>query len=159
MSDFTWSSASEGEKAAQAEKIPEGEHEVTITKVIHGGKNGPFLNKNGDPMILLIFIDDQAREASQMYTLSEKAAWSIAKLLTSFQPPADLTKMDEASVTPLSFADPDFAAANLIDRKLMAEIQIVEGAAGVKYHNVLPIKGSSPQAETAVTVAEDDIPF
>ena len=155
---FTWSSVSEGEKAAQAEKIPEGEHQVTISKVIHGGKNGPFINKHGDPMILLIFTDDQAREASQMYSLSEKTAWLMANLLTSFSPPADLGAMDKAGVTPTSFADPDFASANLIDRKLKAEIQIVE-ASGTKYHNVHPIKSSDPKPETAVTVAEDEIPF
>jgi hypothetical protein len=152
---YDWTEASTAEGAEHSERLPSGIHTVTITRIIHNGKNGPFESKNGDPQILVVFSDDQAREATQMITLSQKAGWVLAKLMTNFDPPMNLTKMTEAGVTPDSFASPDFAETNLVGRKLAIKVEWEASAKGDKeYSNITPM--NTGDMETAMSASQVD---
>ena len=151
---YDWTEASTAEGAEHSERMPTGIHTVTITRIIHGGKNGTFESKNGDPQILVVFADDQAREATQMITLSEKAGWVLAKLMTNFDPPMNLTKMTEAGVTPDSFASPDFAETNLVGRKLAIKVEWETAKNGNEYSNITPM--NTGDMETAMAASQVD---
>ena len=76
---FDWEGASEG---GQSEKMVPGYHKATIDRIVMGSKSkGAFKSKNGDPQIMVIFANDSG-EASTMLTLSEKAGWTLARLLS-----------------------------------------------------------------------------
>ena len=102
---YAWTTEAESE-SIQSEKLPKGRHRVRISKIKFGDRNGELFNsKNGDPQILLIYADREAREASQMITLSPKAAWTLAKLMSACDPPINLKRMEEDGVEPHHFAD------------------------------------------------------
>ena len=152
---YDWTEASTAEGAEHSERMPTGIHTVTITRIIHGGKNGTFESKNGDPQILVVFSDDQAREATQMITPSQKAGWVLAKLMTNFDPPMNLTKMTEAGVTPDSFASPDFAETQLVGRKLAIKVEWEASAKGDKeYSNITPM--NTGDMEAAMSASQVD---
>lgn len=157
-----WQQQAESEGPVQAERIPPGEHLVRTSKVLLGGKSGPFQSKHGDPQIMVVFQDKQAREMSLMITLSDRAAWVLAKLLAAFDPPANLARLTADGITPAHFADAEFANANLFDRKLTI---LVEAGEDPKYSNVTPIpkRGDASAATDAPPSADappatDDAP-
>ena len=135
---YAWQKQADEEGAAA--KIPAGEHSVRIIKVRHGNQSGPYQSKSGDPQIMLIFQDREAREATLMITLSDRAGWVLAKLLSCCDPPANLERMEADGVEPTHFADEQFADANLLNRQLRIH---VEWESGSKYPNVTPIKPAS----------------
>jgi len=151
---YDWTEASTAEGAEHSERLPSGIHNVTITRVIHGSKSGLFESRNGDPQILCVFADDQAREATQMFTLSEKAGWVLARLMTNFDPPMNLTEMTKAGVTPESFADPDFTVTNLVGRKLAIKVEYETAKNGNEYPNITPM--NTGDMEAAMSASQID---
>ena len=133
---YDWKAAAEKE-SRETEKLPAGQHRVTIAKVIHGSKDGPFVSQKGDRQILIVYTDREGREASSMYTLSEAAAWAIARVLDVSG--ANLQKMTERGITPEAFADEAFANANLVGRSLFIDVKYNDKG----YPRITPIK---PQA-------------
>lgn len=112
---FSWTEKSEQEGPVYAEKLPDGQHRVTITRLIFGTRDGqPFQSKSGDSQIMLIFADDQAREVSQMITLNDRAGWVLARILGRCDPPANLARMEADGVLPAHFADQNFAENNFL---------------------------------------------
>lgn len=150
---YLWQQESEREGASQAERIPAGTHEVRISKIIHGTRQGPFQSRDGDPQIMLVFQDRQAREASLFVTLSEKAAWVLAKVMACCSPPVNLARMQADGVEPERFSDPEFADANLLDRQLVIQVEWPDGA---KYPEVTPVKPRSASASPSPST--DDPP-
>jgi hypothetical protein len=163
---YKWTT--ESEKAVpQTERLPKGTHRVTISKIIHGKKDGTkFRTRDTDePQIMLIFADDQGRESSQMYTLSNKAAWSFSKVLRAAG--LNLQKMEERQIEPSRFENETFAEKQLVGRELVIEVTEREYQ-GKTHQNVKPVfevnagGGSSefdPEADFKKAVATDDIPF
>lgn len=151
---YDWGKASDGNGKGDAEQIPAGEHKLKIIKVVFGKKTDgvlePFLSKSDDPQIMLIFADDQAREASQMVTLSEKAAWVLAGICKAAG--MDVQKMTDRGITPDRFADETFATAQLVGRVLTAKVTYNDKG----YAEIKPLR---PRQGATVPADDDDIPF
>lgn len=144
---YDWNEESNREGKPQAEKIPDGVHDLTVKKIVYGSKAKDFRSKSGDTQMMVVFVDAEGCEAAQMYTLSQKAAWTLARLLGACG--LDLARMKAEGVEPVNFSDPDFAETNLLNRTLRAEVKWVEK--GGKVHSeVTPIRKKP---------VSDDIPF
>lgn len=169
MSGFDWSGSAEG--GAQAETIPNGDLvPVTISKIVYGKKGGqPFQSKSGDPQIMVVFRDLEEREASQMFTLSKKAAWTLARLMHRFG--VDLDGLAASGIEPHHFAEKHIADNYLIGRKGRINIRwpIVDGVVS-KYPEIEPCEqvasaevpsfdGAKPRSAEAVEIKESDVPF
>jgi hypothetical protein len=155
---YDWKTESEKTGTATAEKLPAGTHEVTISRVLHGKKDGTrFAAKDGSPQIMLIFADEGDREASLMVTLSDKGAWMLAKILRAVG--ANVERMTERGITPDRFEDETFAEKNLVGRRLTIEVTY-RAYNGKQYANVAPVMeqpaGFDPDSDQP---REDDIPF
>ena len=147
---YPWQQKADSEGGERAEKIPGGVHDLKIIKVVFGKKDGhAFQSKSGDPQIMVVVTDAQGREAAQMYTLSDKAGWTLAKLLGAAG--ANLTRMETDGVEIGAFAEPSFATQNLVGRTLRAEVKWVDG-----YSEITPIR-RDPTAEPAPPLDADDL--
>jgi len=155
---YNWNQAAHQEGGEYAEKLPDGKHPVEITRVVFGKKDGTlFKSKGGDPQIMLIFADELGREALQMVTLSFKAGFILAKILEAAG--ADLDHMTADGVTPRSFAEPEFANANLVGRQL--EIEVVWSSKnGKDFADITPLGTITETTEPAAAAqGDDDIPI
>lgn len=160
---YDWKHSAQQEAGEYAEKLPDGRHPVEITRIVFGKKDGLFKSKSGDPQIMLIFADELGREASQIVTLSHKAGFVLAKILEAAG--ADLERMTADNVTPKSFAEPEFANANLVGRQL--EIEVVWSSKnGKDFADITPLgpitetpAAAAPQAHGAPDGGSDDIPI
>jgi hypothetical protein len=151
---FDWEKASTQQGGDYAERIPSGVHDVEIKRLLFGSKKGgAFRSRDGDPQIMLIFADREGREASQMVTLSDKAGWVLARLLSAAG--ADMKRMKADGVLPRDFANQEFARANLVGRRLSADIQYKRGGDGKEYADVTPVR-TRPAASTAQAPATED---
>ena len=167
--DWNASAAAGQPEKKFAEELPEGRHTVHITRIIHGNQTGPFESKQGEPQFMLVFADDQGREATDWFTCTSKQGWKLANLFQSFDPPMDLGKMTEAGITPEKFADFAFAEEQLRDRKFDMELKVAPGRNGKDYRNVYPIvkrlADITPKPDAVAdpkedkTVAGKDLPF
>lgn len=140
---FNWKDKANEEGGQYADPLPDGVHDVEIIRVVFSKKDGEaFRSKSGDPQIMLIFADAEGREASQMVTLSFRAAWVLAKILDAAG--ADLDAMEGDGVEPKDFAGEAFANANLVGRQLRIEVTWSKNASGREFADVAPIKTDAP---------------
>jgi hypothetical protein len=146
---YAWQTESEREVTPQAPRIPKGQYPVRIQRIVFGNRHGPFQSQSGDPQIMLVFQDRQAREASLMVTLSEKAAFVLARLLGACDPPANLARMEQDGIEPAHFAREDFARKMLVDRQLTIEVDHELGRDGKEYPRVTPVHGRAPASPPA----------
>ena len=164
---YEWKKNADSKGPAYAEKMPNGINDVEITRLVFGKSDGTaFASKGGDPQIMVIFADNAGRECGSMYTLSHKAGWTLAKLLSALG--SDLGRMEQDGVEPAHFADPAFATANLVGRRLKIDSKwIPPGNDGGKgYFDVVPInrpinrpvQAGQPAATPAPTTY-DNIPI
>ena len=161
---FSWEDA-EGGTATDAEKIPVGQHYVKVEKIITESKSGgPFKSRDGDPKIMVVFTDADGREAAQMYTLSEKAAWTLAILLSRIGA-TKLSELDQQGIKPSHFANKKFAESHLLGKFLWASVYYETGTDNKQYIRVDPLKPdevhdvhAKPEPVT-VPAQEDDVPF
>lgn len=164
---YDWKSQANRDILPETEKVPAGVHELEIKRLVFGSKNGgPFTSKGGDPQIMAIFADNNGREASQMYTLSAKAGWALARLLEACG--VDMSRMEADGIEPRDFADEDLARANLIGRRLRAEVTWTRSARDNKdYAAITPRRADPTQAPVppqpptrpADSPTEEEIPF
>jgi hypothetical protein len=156
---YDWEKAATQESGEYAERIPAGVHDVRIVRVLFGSKNGgPFRSQAGDPQLMLIFADPEGREAGQMVTLSEKAGWVLARLLSAAG--ADMARMKADGVLPRDFTDQEFARANLVGRRLKADVKYKPGRDGKEYADLTPIRRRPDEAAPAEDDLDSDtIPF
>jgi hypothetical protein len=158
-SKYDWNHASQQEAGEYAEKLPNGKHPVEITRVVFGKKDGAlFKSKGGDPQIMLIFADELGREAFQVVTLSFKAGFILAKILEAAG--ADLDRMTADGVTPKSFAEPEFAVANLVGRQLEVEV-VWSSKNGKDFADITPLGTITETSDYAPVIHDgsDDIPI
>lgn len=157
---YAWREHAESE-GTRAAKLPKGQHRVCISKVVYCDKTGmQYSSSGGDPQILLVFADKQARETTQMVTLSHKAGWTLAKLMGCFDPPANLARLEADGIEPQHFADQDFGDANLVNRQLTIDLDFEKGEDGKMYPRVTPVKvqGSSAASDTPPPADADEMP-
>lgn len=144
---YDWEKAGENN---QAEKLPNGTHDVTLTKVVFSKKDGPpFRAQDGNPQIMLIFTDAAAREVAQMVTLSDKAGWVLARIMGASG--ANLARMKADGVVPQHFADPAWGTKQLVGRKLRIDVKWKPDG----YPDVTPIR---PEAAAAATPSLPPLP-
>jgi len=171
-----WTDKAKDEGPQRAPAIPAGQHRLEILKIVYGKGAGEnyqqFQTKAGDPQIMVVFRDKLEREAAEMFTLSDAAAFKIAKLLEAIG--ADLESMESDGITVEAFAEPQFANAQLVGRVLQAQVAYEE-ANGKHYAKITPAPAAkrtepekpaptrkpSPQAWPPPEPAaeEDDIPL
>jgi hypothetical protein len=146
---------------ARAPRIPASpDVNLTVRDVVFGSKKGgPFKSSNGDPQVMLVYADDHGNEATEMVTLSDKAAWKLAQLLSASG--ANMKAMKEKNITPTSFTDERFARANLVNRKFRADLQYEKGNDGKEYARVTPLRQEPAMAGAGAGAgkSDDPIPF
>jgi hypothetical protein len=141
---FDWNQqASEAGKAGgtTAEKIPPGQCEVQIKRVVCGNKDGkPFMRPdNTTRQILIIFSDPQDREAAPYYDLDGDFAKFFAELVAAAG--LDTKKMTEKGITPDKFLEADFATKNLVGRRFRADVSYTRAKVGNKeYARIRPLR-------------------
>jgi len=159
---YDWTKEAQSDGPTQTEKLPSGTHDVEITRVVFGPKDGPpFASRNGDPQIMVIFADNEGREASQMVTLSRKAGWVLAKVLRAAD--VHLSKMTADGIKPADFANPQFATANLVSRRLRVRVEWARSERdGKDYADVMPVATGAayqPQSPQPTPATGDNIPI
>jgi len=134
---YDWTQAEQGE--TQSEQLPAGWHPVRIARIVTRRSSGePFTSRKGDPQIMVVFADDQNREATRMYTLSEAAAWTLARLLS--RTGHDLERLKEEGVEPRHFANRKFAESRLLGRRTWAHVTWTEpDDRGRQFSDVTPL--------------------
>jgi hypothetical protein len=153
---FDWEKASTQAASDYAERIPAGVHDVVIKRLLFGSKKGgAFKSRDGDQQIMLIFADGEGREASQMVTLSDKAGWVLARLLSAAA--ADMKRMKADGVLPRDFANQEFARANLVGRRLRVDLKYKAGNDGKEYADVTPVRTRPAAAPAQPPAPEDDL--
>ncbi|MCR4331805.1 MAG: hypothetical protein NUV34_03750 [Sulfuricaulis sp.] len=163
-----WTDKAEG--GQNAEKMPAGYHHATAVKVVYGKKDGPgFTSKHGDPQIMVVFANEADQEAACMFTLSEKAAWVMAKFMECAG--ADLVKMEEAGVTIEHFGKAVFANKQIEGRECWIEVKWESRDGGKEYAKIDFLEESEVPVHAlqgavvggndggAIEVTEDQIPF
>ena len=153
---FDWEKASTQEGGDYAERIPSGVHDVQIKRLLFGSKKGgAFKSRDGDPQIMLIFADREGREAAQMVTLSDKAGWVLARLLSGAG--ADMARMKADGVLPRDFANQEFARANLVGRCLRVDLKYTACNDGKEYADVTPIRTRPAAAPAEPPAPENEL--
>jgi len=153
---FDWEKASTQAESDYAERIPAGVHDVVIKRLLFGSKKGgAFKSRDGDPQIMVIFADGGGREASQMVTLSDKAGWVLARLLSAAG--ADMKRMKADGVLPRDFANQEFARANLVGRRLRVDLKYKTGNDGKEYADVTPVRTRPAAAPAQPSAPEDEL--
>ena len=111
-----WTQAADG----GYEKMSEGIHWLRIIKTKWEKKDGSeYRSKEGDLQMLLIVENQDAEQGTIMVTLSEKAAWVLARLLKHSG--ANLDRMEAEGVTLANFTNQKFADTQLVGRQFWGE--------------------------------------
>ena len=151
---YNWQEQADGGTAA-GDKIPIGIHFVTGKKTVHGeGPKGPW--------VMLVVEDDDGREGTVVFTLSDKASWTMARWISRCG--EDLKAMEAEGTEPKHFVNPDIAAQYLVGASCWVR---VEAGQNPKYLKLTPIKEEEAVAEGAAPPPKggkpdlnlDDIPF
>lgn len=151
---YNWQEEASGE--GSADKLPNGVHFVTGSKVILGkGSKGPW--------VLLVFEDKEAREGSTVLSLSDKGSWTLARWLSRCG--SDLKAMESESIEPKHFVNKDIAEGYLLGSSCWV---LIEDGKDPQYKNVTPLT-EAEAVEKGAKVAErpavgsdfptDSIPF
>lgn len=146
MSEYDWEKSAEYEPEPQADPIPNGTHDLEVKKVVFTKQDGTvFVSGKGAKQILVVYGDDQGREASEMFTLSPAAGWKLARMLKHAG--ANLSVMKSKGISPERFADPDFGNPQLVGRRFRAEVEWIKSEKdGKHYSNINPIGPAAPPA-------------
>ena len=156
---FDWEAEANREAPPQTEQLPTGRHDVIIDKVVYGKRDGPpFASKKGDPQIMVVFADAAGRQAAEMLTLSTRAGWKLAAILSAAG--ADIAKMKAHGIEPAHFSAQAFADANLIGRRLQIDVTWPEHGA---YPDIVPVRrqaaaATAPAATPAPAAAQPPLP-
>ena len=139
---YKWSDAAEGE--AIGDKLLLGICKVKGTKIITGNANGAFASKKGDPQIGLVVEDADGREGFVMFTLSDKAAWTLSRWLSRCG--VDLKAMEAEGIDPDHFANEDIAAQYLVGKEVWVKVELDKDP---KYQRLTPLHEDEMAKERA----------
>lgn len=168
---FDWKGAdgpvSNGGGGERAERIPPGYYKLRIAKVLNEKKGEPWMTKNGDPFVMIIFEDNSQREATQGHVCNEANGWKLAQLLSRLG--WDLSNIIEE---PWQFSHSNIYEKFLTGEKSQCWARVDHDG---KYANVMPMHehevkengidtelSSHPDSDTpqlGTTIKEADIPF
>lgn len=148
---YDWTDAAQG---GQSERLEPGYHFTKIDRLVMGSKKGPFKSSKGDPQIMVVFVDDLGSESSTMLTLSAKAGWTLARLLSCCG--VDLAKMKADGIEPQHFANEALAKSYLVGKGVWIKVE-PDG----EYQKVTPLHEEDVPPEAKATnpggsVASDD---
>lgn len=116
----TWKESAEQE-GPQSLKAGAGHHYFTITKIIRVNKDGqPFKANDGSDKILLILTNQQNEEAMMSLTLSERAKWVTAKLLSRVG--VELEELDNENVAITDLVHDGVAERYFLNRSCYAYV-------------------------------------
>lgn len=110
---YGWREEAEG--AGQSDKLSPGYHRVRGAKVVMGKGSGLFKSKKGDPQIMLVVENEDGQEGTQMFTLSDKASWTLARWLSRCG--VDLSAMEAEGVEPKHFTNEEIAKQYLVGKE------------------------------------------
>jgi len=151
---YDWEHEANSEGGSRAAKVPPGEHDLAVMKIIHDDKDGmPWTSKAGDPQMMLIYVDRESRECADFITLSKRAGWKLAALLSAMG--HDMAEFTRRDMKPQDFAAPDVAEEWLQSQVFRARVGYVRRG-GKEYAEVTPIR---PEPKPAVASDIDDIPL
>lgn len=159
MSGYDWT-----EKAQQSFErkahLPNGEHDLFVCDVFHTDKDGgPLLSRAGDPQILLYYSDRKNRIAWDRLTLSERAGWTLARLIGAAGQTAKGWTTDDLKtrgISPVDFADPDMTKEHIFGLQFRARVTWQKKEDGKEVPEVTPLR-QGPEGKAAN--ADDDIPM
>jgi hypothetical protein len=133
-----------GEADKVPPKMPRGTNAATIMRVLDGGKGGKFRSRNNDPQIMVVFGADSGAQCAQMYTLSDKASWTLAKLVSRCGiDPMELTRQ---GIEPKHFANTSIAEEWLKGKKLWIHVEYETTEDGKTYSRVEPLTAEEANA-------------
>ena len=132
---YEWQAEANGE--GTSDKIPNGVHFVTGSKVVHGkGTKGPW--------ILVVFEDKEGREGSTVLSLTEKGSWTLARWLSRCD--TDLKAMEAENVEPRHFTNDDIANNYIVGSSCWVEIK---DSKNPDYKDVTPLTAEEASAKGA----------
>lgn len=149
-----WRERADSEGQENSPKLISGDNQhLKIIKIVYGKDGVAFTSKSNDSQIMVIYGDDEGREGVEMFTLSAKAAWKLAKMLEAAG--LDIDKMDRVGIEPAKFAEPAFTDKQLIGRELNANIIVGrDGWPTFEYLRKRPVEAAAKEQPNL-----DDIPF
>ncbi len=165
----------EGTRADQqrADPIPASENvTLFVVRAIYAKQDGTvFCSRNGDPQVMIIFCDAEKREAVQMFTLSDAAGWTLARLVAAMNHD-NLAEMKRRGVHPRDFANlevleywlmhPTLTQKNTVGNHFRARITYVtrKSDPNKKDADIVPLRKAPPVASGDINdIPNDEIPF
>ncbi len=129
-----WKAEAQNKNAAP---ITPGIYDLTITRILWRKKDAAedYRTQNGDPAPKLVVRDDEGREGLMTMVLSDKAKWTMARLLSCCG--VDLDGMTKAGITIEHFKNKEWAETCLIKkpRRFLANVK----ASSTGYMEIEPI--------------------
>lgn len=113
----------ESENSESGKDLPVGAHRVHIERIITEKNDGSKIQtKKGDPCVLIVYSDDEGREAVEPHTISPRAFWTFRRMLARFG--VDAEKLNADGVRPIDWLDQNFCEEQLLGKK--GYIRVVE---------------------------------
>lgn len=156
---YAWS---QWDDEQQYEKMLPGKHRAKIARIRFGDRKGRFVSQGGSPQIDIVFKNAANQEVMNRFTLSEKAGFTLRRLVAAFDPPMNLEAMEKAGVVPEHFADEGFANKNLLNRELEIDVTEEEGDNRKMYLVATPIihrAKSGPKGATSAPAGPPQMDF
>jgi len=149
MAEYDWEAAAENNRS---DKMRPGKQKLMVKKIRFQDRDGiRYESKSQHPQILLIYHNEHDEECTDMMTLSDKAAWTLARLLSAMDTDAN-AQLKKLGVTPADFAAREVAEQWLLPQNqgaaFMADVVYPEGK---EYPDIIPFK--------AVDAADDGPPM
>lgn len=101
---YDWKKA---EESGGGNPMPDGIHHARVSKIKTG-----LTTKKGDPMIAVTFMDSTG-ESESLFTLSDSAAWNLARLLSRCG--VDLEEVKADGIEPKHFSQQKIAEQYLLE--------------------------------------------
>lgn len=122
-----------------APQIPDGFADVEIKRLVHTNREGErFESQGGDPQMMVVYASDDGCEAVDMFTLSDKAGWALAKMMEAAG--MNLAKLDAAGVQYIHFANEEWAAKALVGKRLRIHVKWGTGKNGKPRATITPVR-------------------
>jgi len=138
---YDW--AGESNKTGRAPATTPGEHLLKIVRVIHSKQNGQaFMTRSNEPQMMVVYGDEACGECSEMMTLTAKAGWTLARMLSACG--VNMERLQVDGLEPRDFVDPEFATTFLmpggVGLKFKARVSYTKGNDGKDYPTIMPIR-------------------
>jgi len=158
---YDWEHAGESGRAGP---LAEGEHTLTVVKIITEKNGIAYQSQAGAPQILLVLRDEIGGEGTDMITLSDAAAWTLARYFSAMDTGIN-AELKQVGIEPVQLADHATATDWLCTKGTPFQARVVYED-GSKYADITPIKPPPPPAGhepvAPLPESEDDdsgIPF